>query len=549
MPDKYLELSFVGDSVWKGHFGHDLKFRIDRLGPYFKVSKHQPQQAIPLPQARPMEPRIPTQRRAAPTDVRFIFSATSPSTTSRLLKHDSAAVSDVFLVKKLAVQFFSYDITVKELPDDLTVGKVVEAVCKDDLSTDAVTVAEQEDTQAPKPPALLPGHVTQANTKAPVSKVNHDSKAITPDAWLFAEITLPSASNITSNDRPLNSSLALAAIDRDPSNASTQLETGKLVPNILLYARVLKDKIKTESSRKVQVEDATLEIEFAQNQKLKLVVDFYFDETRTWYMPTAGGPALREPFKEMFDVELVQLDSQVGGHSLPLKRETKELEVEFHLEAAIYLFNQPFDLHLDIGPSKNEGFSISAVYKKPLDLEIVKLTGRKDPEMGKTEDGPANSVDPSQKTVNNNKTTTSASLAVTAGLSIFNCDPIPVNMGYESGTKSFFVSVALPFNFLGDTEAHSVTFRYKNGKLSFDGLKINDEFANKIKDFKGLMQIGSNRKNGKKPGCGELVGCAWKAAVQSRWKFGLKLPEEESSPNQSPPARTRTSWVATTRAC
>ncbi|KAL2669834.1 hypothetical protein Neosp_015131 [[Neocosmospora] mangrovei] len=101
----------------------------------------------------------------------------------------------MFLVKKLAGQFLSYDITIKGLPDDLTVGKVVEAARKDDLSTDVVKVAEQKDARAPKPPALLPGHVSHANTKAPVSKVNDDSKAITPGAWLFAEITLPSASN------------------------------------------------------------------------------------------------------------------------------------------------------------------------------------------------------------------------------------------------------------------------------------------------------------------------------------------------------------------
>ncbi|KAL2669835.1 hypothetical protein Neosp_015132 [[Neocosmospora] mangrovei] len=177
----------------------------------------------------------------------------------------------------------------------------------------------------------------------------------------------------------------------------------------------------------------------------------------------------------------------LAAGSLPVKQETKDLEVEFHFEAAIYLFSQPFDLHLDIGPSKNKGFSISAVHKKSLDLEIVKLTGHKDPEMGNIEDGPTNYVDPSQKAVNNNKTTTSASLAVKAGGNIFNCDPIPVNMGYESGTKSFFVS---------------------NGNLAFEGLKTNYEFANEIKDAKSFIQTGSNRKNRKKPGCGELVDYA-----------------------------------------
>ncbi|KAF9772564.1 hypothetical protein IL306_009720 [Fusarium sp. DS 682] len=93
------------------------------------------------------------------------------------------------------------------------------------------------------------------------------------------------------------------------------------------------------------------------------------------------------------------------------------------------------------------GFTISAVYKKPLDLEIVKLTGYKDPETRRTEDGHAIAVGTSQTTANED-------------------------------------------HYLCDTQAHSVTFRYKNREWSFNELKINNEFASKISNIKSETLFG-----------------------------------------------------------
>lgn len=45
----------------------------------------------------------------------------------------------------------------------------------------------------------------------------------------------------------------------------------------------------------------------------------------------------------------------VTAGTLPMNRETKDNLVGFHAEAAVYLFNKPFDLRLDIGAAKDKG--------------------------------------------------------------------------------------------------------------------------------------------------------------------------------------------------
>ena len=164
----------------------------------------------------------------------------------------------------------------------------------------------------------------------------------------------------------------------------------------------------------------------------------------------------------------------------------KDLLVAVHLEAAVYLFKQRFDLRLDIGAAKNKGVTFMVVYKKRLDVEIFKLTGRKDSVLNTTEEGPVILVSITTSTINN-KASSAVTLEVKAGLSIFDYEPLPTKTGYKSGYRSFFINSALPTKFLSGSEAHSVVFRYKNWKWSFRGQNVNNESVDKISDAKPLI--------------------------------------------------------------
>ncbi|KAI0906042.1 hypothetical protein F4823DRAFT_98721 [Ustulina deusta] len=555
-------------------------------------------------------------------------------------------VADVFKIKKLAGQFVSYDTTVEGLMDDLKIAKIDDGENKEDLPTDVIALADQEEKPDEKKPEPKPNTGNEEETKSLVTKINDDTKAITPGAWFFADLAFPTSSS--SSSYSLSSSLALAIVDKDAPNAPTQPQPGRPAPTLLLYACIMKDKTQSiygiridnvvllggkirlsgggsyhpgdknvKGSRRVDIEKARLEIEFSEKQKLDLNVDFHFDETRTWFTARAGGWTLREPFEGMFNVELVNIGADgsfskteqtvtisgkvkfgngaeekhitamvlfqkcrprgvylkydntpeaelpvgdlcsevlsspsdpadkrvtwpdthpnfafqsatiyyIAAGPVGMKLDNKDLVVGYHLEASVYLFDKPFDLRLDIGASKGKGVTFTAVYKETLDLEIVKLSGYKDLVAKTEEKGPAISVSTTPATGSNKSN--NVTLEVKAGVSIFDCDPIPTEMSYETGTKSFFVSLTLPANFLGGTEAHPVGFRYKNGRWSFTGMKVDDEFSGIIKDVEELMKEGSKRKN---PGCGALVKFVWKSLIKGKWNFGLSLPEKDDKP-------------------
>ena len=115
----------------------------------------------------------------------------------------------MFRTKKLAIQFLPYDTTVKGLLDDLIYGKIDDGERKHDLPPDVGTMTDQDDTQPPKQQAdAAPRDAGHADMRFLVFKINDYIKLFAPSTQFFAGNVFLSASDTTSFDHALTSSLA-----------------------------------------------------------------------------------------------------------------------------------------------------------------------------------------------------------------------------------------------------------------------------------------------------------------------------------------------------
>ncbi|KAI9844337.1 MAG: hypothetical protein M1837_005641 [Sclerophora amabilis] len=581
----------------------------------------------------------------------------------QIWKGQKENVSDVFTIRKVAVQLVSYQTTVKRLLEDLQFAANDDKKHQQLDPTDVVDYADKDLADDEKPDHSLSASSASDKVrdedKMVISKLP-ENEPIHPGAWIFAEI-VTSDSSEQSSSKSLSSSLALAA--HEDSNVS---ESGKQ-PTIVLFACMMKDPKTTvynvrienltllggclclvsgtgtyhpgdktvSGKRKLDV-DAKLELSGASGEKnLEFSVDFYVDDTKTWFAAKTNGPALSQPFGEMFNVQLVDLrvvgtfsriektvavsgrvklgaphgdekseekymtgmilldsfmprailleyenrpeaalpigdlclkvitTSSAGREganeqkqvtwpdthpnfvfesamiyfvsaSLPNKSDSRlthssmkykgrDLLTGYHLEAAVYLFDKPFNLRLDIGASKNKGISFAAVYKDILDLEIVKLSGYKNLADNTKEDGPLIIVKTGSGSPEDQRNESGVTFEVKAGVSILSSDPLNVRLEYVTSPQSFTGTISIPKDFLGDAP-HEVGITYKNGRFSLTGLKVQDEFAD-LADLTKLIREGSTRA---KKDCGELVGMVFKKAIKGNFKFGLALPEDNT---------------------
>ena len=257
-----------------------------------------------------------------------VYFSLNAENVHNLWASQKTGVSNVWKIRRVAMQVVTYETSVQGLLDDLKTSK------DNGKQQKMLDMGTPDGPEAPAEPKETPQDHQDVTI---LSKLKPEEKII-PGAWFFAEITVPSPGDATSSESLLESSLACAVSDMNTlSDLPSPTET-----KLLLFACVSNMSAQSESFYSLQIENlnllggfmtvvngtgiyypgdeatsnntrrlevrALLKFGGLQKDTLDFDIDLHVDHSETRFKARAGGPALEKPFEEMFNVKLVDLE-------------------------------------------------------------------------------------------------------------------------------------------------------------------------------------------------------------------------------------------------
>ncbi|KAL6173020.1 hypothetical protein ACJQWK_02154 [Exserohilum turcicum] len=257
-----------------------------------------------------------------------VYFSLNAENVHNLWTSQKTTVSNVWKIRRVAMQVVTYETSVQGLIDNLKTSK------DNGKQQKMLDMGTPDGPEAPAEPKETPQDHQDVTI---LSKLKPEEK-IVPGAWFFAEITVPSPGDATSSESILESSLACAVSDMNTlSDLPSPTET-----KMLLFACVSNMSAQSESRYSVRIENlkllggfmtvvngtgtyypgdeaisnntrrlevaALLKFGGLQRDTLDFEIDLHVNHSETWFKARAGGPVLEKPFEEMFNVKLVDLE-------------------------------------------------------------------------------------------------------------------------------------------------------------------------------------------------------------------------------------------------